>query len=203
MEVAPAHYLVVAGRGEPAPASLRSAAERLLRSGAVVQALHRAAGHDFALPPLELLIWSSPHKLWKLLLRMPESVGAAQVKNAQDAQRVHSRTPRGVALERLDEGLCLQVTAEAAAGSALLLAKAQALGMRLGGPQHQIYAAGKQPLIDPPSLIRHSLLGADGSMPEVGPRQHRTRARREFAFREHVAPPPPRRPGGRSLKARA
>ncbi len=199
LEIAPAHYLVVAGKGEPVPALLRSAAERLTRCGEAVQALHRLAGHDFALPPLELLIWSSPHKLWKLLLRMPKAVGAADLKSALHAQRMHSRTPRGVSLEHLAEGICLQVTAPAEAAGALLSETAQSLGMRLGEPQHQIYAPGKLPLLDPPSLIRYPLLNADGAQAAVGPRHHRTRARREYGFREHIAPPP-RPTGGRSLK---
>jgi len=98
-----AHYLAIAGKGPLDQAG--TAAEALLRVGEAIRLRHAAAGRNFPLPPPELLTWGSGE--WKVLLRVPEIVRAAEIGAVR--QRFHAgrrSASRGVVLLRLEEGAC-------------------------------------------------------------------------------------------------
>ncbi|HTO98602.1 MAG TPA: hypothetical protein VMK66_16245 [Myxococcales bacterium] len=152
-----AHYLAIAGKGPLDQAG--KAAEALLRVGEAIRLRHAAAGRNFPLPPPELLTWGSGE--WKVLLRVPEIVRAAEIGAVR--QRFHAErrsAARGVVLLRLEEGACLEGSAagHGAAGiSALLAARAGELGMEIAEPRHEIRRAGG------PLVVRQRLVLASGS----------------------------------------
>lgn len=144
VQVPPAHFLAIEGKGLPEGAAFGKAMEALLRVGEGVRARHAAAGRNFALPLPELLVWSTP--LWQLLLRVPDTVRAGEViavrGNFHAAQREECR---GVRLVRLEEGTCLEAACngrEPGETAAALASKARELGTGLVDPRHEIRKPG-------------------------------------------------------------
>jgi hypothetical protein len=172
--LAAAHYLATAGKGPLDQAG--KAAESLLRVGEAIRLRHAAAGRNFPLALPELLIWEGGE--WEVLLRVPEIVRAAEIGAVR--QRFHAarrEATRSVVLLRLEEGPCLEGSAEgeSAAGiSALLAARASELGMEIAGPRHEIRRPGG------PLIVRHRLVDPSGVAPEA-PEKARAHWRRRRA----------------------
>jgi hypothetical protein len=171
--LAAAHYLAIAGKGPLDQAG--KTAEALLRLGEAIRLRHAAAGRNFPLAAPELLFWEGGE--WEVLLRVPEIVRAAEIGAVR--QRFHAAqrgATRSVLLLRLEEGPCLEGSAEGLSGagiSALLAARAGELGMEIAEPRHEIRRPGG------PLVVRQRLVLPGGISPEQPARAHaRWRRRR-------------------------
>lgn len=174
VQVQPAHFLAVAGKGEPEGAAFGKATEALLRVAEAVRARHAAAGRNFALALPELLVWSAS-AAWQVLIRVPDTVRAGEVMAARRSfHAVHREECRGVRLLRLEEGTCLEA---ACAGrttgeiAAALASKARELDASLLDPRHEIRKPGGE------SLVRQRLALAAVKPPRRPLRHRRVRAR--------------------------
>jgi len=121
--VPPQHFLAVDGAGDPntAPA-YTEAVEALYAVAYTVKFTGKRAGHDSVVGPLEGLwyaddaaVFSARDKAgwnWTMLICLPEWVSDADVDDAIMAARAKKKTLPGlsrVRVERLDEGLCMQL----------------------------------------------------------------------------------------------
>jgi hypothetical protein len=180
LEVAPAHYLALAGKGEPGGPEFRADVAALFAVAEGVRAATRARGRDFKLAHLEAL-WYAPRRAggpfaWKVLLRMPEFATARDAKDAA-AHAAHrgKQVARSIRIETLEEGACIQALhrgryADVSATMGRLATAAAAAGRTLAPPVHEIY------LNDPAevgaenaeTIVRHPL--AAGAAKHAAPR---------------------------------
>lgn len=167
VQVPPAHFLAIEGKGLPEGAAFGKALEALLRVGEAVRARHAAAGRNFALPLPELLVWSTP--LWQILLKVPETVRAGEVMAARGTFHAAQREEcRGVRLVRLEEDTCLEAACNGRSPgetAAALASKARELGTGLVDPRHEIRRPGAG------TVVRQRL--ALAAVEEVKPVRHR------------------------------
>jgi hypothetical protein len=173
VQVQPAHYLAVEGKGEPEGAAFGRATEALLRVAEAVRARHAAAGRNFALAPPELLVWSNS-AAWQVLIRVPDTVRAGEVTTARRSfHALHREECRGVRLLRLEEGTCLEAACAGRPTSEIagaLASKARELGAALVEPRHEIRRPGE-------TLVRQRLALAAVKPPRPPLRHRRVRAR--------------------------
>jgi hypothetical protein len=167
VQIPPAHFLGVEGKGLPEGAAFGKANQALLRLGEAVRARHAAAGRNFALPLPEVLVWSTP--AWQLLLRVPETVRQGEVISVRSTFHAAQREEcRGVRLVRLEEGTCLEAACDGRGAdetAAVLASKARELGTDVLEPRHEIRKPGSG------TLVRHRL--ALAAMEEHKPVRHR------------------------------
>jgi len=153
----PGRYLAVSGRGDPDGAAFQAKVRALYGVAYAVKMAWKRAGRDYGVPRLEGLWWgvgrdrwmirqARKNWRWRLLLRVPDFVRAADVTAAARQLRARGRgaSAGAVRLTRLAEGRCVQVlhvgryvdeqpTLEA------MLAVAQAHGLKYVGRHHEIY----------------------------------------------------------------
>ncbi len=149
VEIAPARYLAIAGKGVPGGPAFGSDVVALFTVGYRVRMARRRGGHDFKLAHLEALWWTPKRQggpaSWKALLRVPDFVGEREVHEA--AARTVARGKPAAAkarLETLDEGTCVQALhvgpyEEVGRVTDAVAAAALAARAAVGGPLHEIY----------------------------------------------------------------
>lgn len=157
LEIKPARYLAIAGRGKPGDATFRAQLGALYAVAFTVKMASKSAGRDYTVSKLEGLWWGDdPDEVllgqkrdtwnWKLLIRTPDFISQEQVSNAIRKLQ-GSAKPAEVAfveLEGLDEGRCVQMLhvgaydAEAPTLQAMH-AFAGGRGFRFSGLHHEIY----------------------------------------------------------------
>ena len=158
VDTRPARYLAVAGRGEPGGEAFQAAIGALYSVAFTIKMTRKFAGKgDYKVCPLEALWWGGRSAQdflalprdewqWKLLIRTPDFIEAADLKAAQSALR-EKRKPPGfekVRLETLDEGRCVQILhvgpyADEPASVAQMEAFAREQGLKFRGRHHEVY----------------------------------------------------------------
>ena len=149
VDVAPARYLAIVGRGKPGGAEFANAVGALYTVSFTIKMASKAAGSDYAVSKLEGLWWkegSAVEWTWQLMIRVPEFITrthlADAVKKLLDREKDEIVTR--VTLETLDEGKCVQVlhvgpyTAEQPT-IARMRAYAKEQGLSFRGRHHEIY----------------------------------------------------------------
>jgi hypothetical protein len=122
VDIRPAKYLVISGRGEPGGAMFQARLGALYNVAFTIKMGKKFRGHDYAICKLEGLWWGnkSPSNFleepreawnWKLLIRTP---GFIQNRDVSDVARTlidkgRSGDVSEVQLESLREGRCIQV----------------------------------------------------------------------------------------------
>lgn len=179
VEVKPADFLAVEGRGAPEGPDFQEAAGVLRAVAAALRLAWQASGRAPEIPPLEGLWWSDadlrrlddPHALWrlprsswrwKLLLPVPQGTTSAEVRQVRErlcAQRGDS-LPERVRLERIEEGRCVQALhvgpyATVPGTVRRMVAYARERGLQPCGFHHEIYLS--DPRATPPEQLRTML----------------------------------------------
>jgi hypothetical protein len=157
LDLKPANYLAIAGRGEPGGAAFQARIGALYGVAYTLKFAKKAAGRDYGVCKLEGLWWGSGGKLdfsaepketwnWKLLIRTPDFITARDVAQAAAALRKKGKGPEvdDVQLETLREGRAVQMLHvgpydREAETIAAMRAHAQAHGRRFAGRHHEIY----------------------------------------------------------------
>jgi hypothetical protein len=129
-----------------------------------------AGGQDYKVCQLEGLWWADGSSAdftavprdqwrWKLLIRVPDFIGQADLDQAKAALRDKGKPPafESVRLETIEEGPCVQMLhvgpyAEEPATLALMRQFAAAGGLEFRGPHHEIYLS--DPRRVPPERLR-------------------------------------------------
>jgi hypothetical protein len=153
----PAKYLAIAGSGDPNGPAFGEKVGALYAIAFTVKMARKQAGTDYKVAGLEGLWWgvsgaqwmiaqARTHWRWKLLIRVPDFVGAREVAAAQRAllARGKGKAVAQVKLEALREGRCVQMLhigpyANEGPTMDAMLAFATAQGLRFTGRHHEIY----------------------------------------------------------------
>ncbi|MEM7350471.1 MAG: GyrI-like domain-containing protein [Acidobacteriota bacterium] len=156
VEIAAAPYLSVAGQGEPGGEAFQNRVAILMPVAYTLKFDSKAAGQDYVVCKLEG-IWygedgasldDTPQEAWRwrLLIRVPGFITAAQVAAAAEkvATKQGKDEVRYVGFETLEEGLCVQMLHvgpydQEPETVAAMRAFAEAEGLTLAGPHHEIY----------------------------------------------------------------
>lgn len=159
LDLAPARYLAIDGRGDPNTATAYDEALRTLYPVAyALKFATRAAGHDHVVPPLEALWWAEDLAAfttardkdrwqWTALLVVPPWCDDALVEQAVAATRAKGAAPRldDLRIAELDEGRVVQTLHvgpyddEGPLLAALHDEHLPAMGLRPTGHHHEIY----------------------------------------------------------------
>jgi len=152
-----ARYLAAAGSGDPDGPAFGEKVGALYAVAYTVKMARKQAGRDFKVAGLEGLWWgvggpgwmieqSRSRWRWKVLIRMPAFVTAADVQAARKHLRARGKgkAVAQVRLERLAEGRCVQMLhvgpyADEGPTMDAMLAFAKAKGLRFTGKHHEIY----------------------------------------------------------------
>jgi hypothetical protein len=117
VETAPASCLAIAGQGPPGEEEFDGGLGAVMGTAGALAAACRSEGRDFAVGKLEALWWTDAVEgiefaarprdewKWKLLVRVPDFVSAGQAA----AAAAQAGAPKGIVLERLTEGRCVQI----------------------------------------------------------------------------------------------
>lgn len=129
VELEPAHYLALSGKGDPSDSSFSTCIQALYATAYTLKFMHKAVGKDFTVPKLEGLWWFDenkfghygpaeapqkvPRKEWEytLLIRLPEFVTIAHVQDAVKTvmRKKGIEIAQDIFLKRLEEGKCIQI----------------------------------------------------------------------------------------------
>lgn len=120
MRVGPARYLSVSGRGDPNGPGFGAAVGALYGVAFTIKMAKKAAKKDYVVAKLEGLWWGgrrgkllidSPRSTWrwKLLIRVPTFVGAADLARARRELLRRGKSGGSVRLEVLREGRVVQL----------------------------------------------------------------------------------------------
>jgi hypothetical protein len=168
VEISPAQYLAVSGRGEPGSELFQSKIGALYNVAFTVKMARKFAGRDYAVSKLEGLWWGSgngsflnePSKSWNwtLLIRTPDFITRDEVKSAIDKllRKGKPADVRDVRLDPLEEGRCVQMLHVGPYDLeeqtlAKMHAFADAQGVVVHGRHHEVYLS--DPLrVDPAKL---------------------------------------------------
>lgn len=157
VDIKPARYLTIIGRGEPGGAAFEAAIGALYNVAFTVKMARKFAGQDYTVCKLEGLWWGDvstqcfadqPRETWnwKLMIRVPNFVGESEMKAAIEKLLAKGK-PREIGevkLEPFDEGTCLQVLHvgpydQESATMVRLHAFAEQNGLEFHGLHHEIY----------------------------------------------------------------
>ena len=157
VDVGPAMYLTIDGKGEPGGEAFSAAVGALYSVAYTVKMARKFAARDYAVAKLEGLWWTerpTRHFMetprsdwhWKLMIRTPDFVTQDEVAGAIEAQVLKGKSPivRAVHLERIDEGRCVQVLhvgayADEPRSLKAMQDVADAAGVKFTGRHHEIY----------------------------------------------------------------
>ena len=157
-------FVMIDGMGDPNGPGYAAALMALYPMAYGVKFAEKAAGRDFAVPPLEALWWADDMAAfvagdrgnwrWTAMLRVPDGVTGAVVEAvresvvAKQAKKADGADPALIAavrLERFEEGDCLQrMHLGPYADEAPVLAELHrevmpGMGLTFGGRHHEIY----------------------------------------------------------------
>ena len=157
VKTGPGKYLAVVGRGRPGDELFQAQIGSLYGVAYTMKFQSMAAGQDYKVATLEGLYWPDDPAAcvfgqtlealnWKLLIRTPDFITAKQLKEAVAALAEKGKAPQAgdVKLERLNEGLCVQMlhvgpyAAEKPTVDAMT-AFMKEQGLAPNGPHHEIY----------------------------------------------------------------
>jgi hypothetical protein len=177
LEIKPARYLAIAGRGKPGDATFQAQLSALYAVAFTVKMASKSLDRDYTVSKLEGLWWGDdPDEVllgqkrdiwnWKLLIRTPDFISQEQVRNATGKLQESGKSAEvnSVKLEELDEGRSVQMLhvgpydAEAPTLQAMQ-AFAGGKGFRFRGLHHEIYLS--DPRRVPPAklktILRHPI----------------------------------------------
>ena len=153
--IRPAKYLAISGQGAPGGERFTAAVGALYNVAFTIKMARKFGGRqDYAVSKLEGLWFLDPAEppparddwRWKLLIRTPNFVTGREREKAVDALLAKGKPAevRGVALETIDEGRCVQMLHvgpydREAESIALMRAHARDQGFSLDGPHHEVY----------------------------------------------------------------
>lgn len=157
VRVRPAHYLTITGRGEPGGDAFTAALAALYGVAYTIRMAQQHLGRDYKICKLEGIWWGDDEGgsgvpptewSWKLLIRVPDFIGAEHVNEAKAALREKGRDPevREVELEDLAEGTCVQMLhvgpySHEAETLASMRQFAREQGFAFHGRRHEIYVS--------------------------------------------------------------
>jgi len=157
VNIKPARYLAITGRGEPGGAAFQSATGALYNVAFTVKMARKFAGQDYTVCKLEGLWWADdpthcfanqPRGTWnwKLMIRVPNFVEESDLKAAAEKLLAKGKPSEigNVKLEVLDEGNCLQILhvgpyKQESATMTQMQAFAEKNGLEFHGLHHEIY----------------------------------------------------------------
>lgn len=153
VDVPAGKFLAVEGTGDPAGEAFQRAVGAMYGVAWTIKMTGRSAERDFKVSALEGLWWGGAPSdgararrrwRWRLLLRVPAFVSAADVRRAAAALAARGRDGSGVSLVTFAERRAVQVLhvgpyADEPATLARLEAFARAEGLAFTGAHHEIY----------------------------------------------------------------
>jgi len=147
LAVKPATYLVIDGQGPPGAEAFQNAIGALYGVAFTIKFAKKAVGTEYAVCKLEGLWYGGPPEWkWKLMIRTPDFVRAADLKSAKRALEAKGKGPETgrVALEKVREGRCVQALhvgpyEKVEETVSAMRAFAESRGLELLGPHHEIY----------------------------------------------------------------
>ncbi len=170
IEASEAQYLAIEGQGEPGGAVFAESVGALYGMAFTIKMTRKAAGlGDYVVCKLEA-VWGGegdeefcnlPPKQWhwKMMIRTPDCVGSSDLERAAEAivNKGKGEEVRRVGLEKLDEGLCVQmlhVGPYDKEGETVEVMKqfAAESGYELHGKHHEIYLS--DPRRVPPERLK-------------------------------------------------
>ena len=170
IETKPARYLAIDGRGGPGDEPFQAKIAGLYGMAYTAKFNSKFAGRDYVVGKLEGLYWTDDGKrgldetpkdqwCWKLLMRVPDFIGAGHLDEARRTLRERGKEGDfdDVVLETIDEGLCVQMLhvgpyEHERASIDAMMSFAGAEGLRPHGRHHEIYLS--DPRRVPPEKLR-------------------------------------------------
>lgn len=177
VHVGPGHYLSVHGKGAPASDDFQRAMGALYGTAYTLKFAMKKRGHDFKVAASEGL-WSAaggkraidqPRATWrwKLLIRVPDFVTRADVRDALDELRAKKGPQPQVSLETLREGDAVQMLhvgtyADEPRSLAKMDEFARERKLRYRGAHHEIYLSDPRrvPSSRLRTILRHPVVAA-------------------------------------------
>jgi len=157
VEVKPARYLTILGKGEPGGETFQAKLGALYAAAFTLKMTRKFAGQDYRVCHLEGLWWVEGSKSclsdhppgawkWKLIIRVPDFITEQDLQEAVHKLKAKGKAPEAgrVRLETLAEGRCLQVLhvgpyAKENETIARMMAFAERQGLSFHGLHHEIY----------------------------------------------------------------
>jgi hypothetical protein len=157
VEVKPARYLTIVGKGEPGGATFQAKLGALNATAFTLKMTKKFAGQDYRVGHLEGLWWAAGKKQclteqppsawnWKLIIRVPEFITEQDLGQAVQNLKAKGKAQeaRGVRLETIEEGRCVQVLhvgpyARENETITRMMAFAREQGLAFHGLHHEIY----------------------------------------------------------------
>jgi len=157
VDVGPARFLAIEGRGAPEDAGFQHAFGALYAVAFTVKMARKLTGRDYKIAPLEALWWAgksghhflrTPRKSWRwqLLVRTPEFITKSEVRRAIGTllERGKPKLVASVQLIAEREGRCVQALhvgpyATEPQTVAHMLEVSAAAGYKAHGTHHEIY----------------------------------------------------------------
>ncbi len=155
VDVGPAHYLTVEGKGEPGGEAFQAALCELYGAAWTIKMTMKfAGGPDYKVCGLEGLWWCPDPKnwmdqprdswQWKVIIRVPDFVKARDLKAAQKQLEAKGKPAPRVRLETMREGRVVQVMHKGPYGDEprtieKMHAYAAQQGLEFHGLHHEIY----------------------------------------------------------------
>ena len=168
VQTKPARYLAIAGQGAPGGARFSACIGALYGLAFTIKMTRKFAGkQDYAVCKLEgqWFFDGDPCAVpkdewkWKLMIRSPDFISREDVMMAVGTllKRGKSREAGEVTLETIDEGVCVQMLhvgpyEKENETIALMRSFAEADGLKLSGPHHEIYLS--DPRRVPPERLK-------------------------------------------------
>jgi hypothetical protein len=170
VEVKPARYLAIQGRGEPGGDAFQAALNALYTVAFTVKMARKSAGRDYTVSKLEGLWWGkgkSPNFMhepkaswnWQLMIRVPDWIQAREVAQAAETlvKKGKPRDVLNVELIVLNEGRSVQMLHVGSYDSETLTIRlmsefAAANRLTLRGKHHEIYLSDPRRI--PPGKLR-------------------------------------------------
>jgi hypothetical protein len=164
VEISPARYLVIDGRGQPGGDEFQTAIGALYGMAFTIKMTRKIEGlGDYAVCKLEALWWDTDRprddRAWKMMIRTPDFVGKTDLKSAV-AKLVEKKKGDGadrVKLEKLEEERCVQALhvgpyEQEYETIATMMAFAEKNGLEVSGRHHEIYLS--DPRRVPPERLK-------------------------------------------------
>lgn len=111
LQASPAQYLAIDGRGEPGGAEFQKKIGALYNVAFTIKMARKFAGQDYAVSKLEGLWPKNDREIWTLIIRIPEFIGAKDLKEA--AKKLLDKGKDAevgeVAIRKLKEGRSVQM----------------------------------------------------------------------------------------------
>src|SRR5262245_25618595 len=175
VDIKPARYLAIQGRGEPGGDAFQAALNALYNVAFTVKMARKSAGRDYAVSKLEGLWWGKGKEgkfldqpkstwHWQLLIRVPDWIQAKEVSTAADALLTKGKPQevRNVELLLLDEGRCVQMLHvgpydEETGSIDRMTSFAAAQRLTMHGRHHEIYLSDPRriPAAKLKTILRH------------------------------------------------